>query len=331
MAVHLSLLFKRVFGLQRPTAALFLLLLLLTSCEKAEQIELPWTELSSPTVHNLHGIHFVDAQTGFAAGGDTWYLGIQLHTTDGGASWQVDSLTDKALFGLHFTERDRGYSVGIENYFLHRDAQASDWAVKRVPGGSIYRDVAFFDQSGGIVVGGQAYQYGQLIRVDADFRAVQIDSFEHELSGVAFADAQTAVAVGYGIVLHSVDAGRTWQRLQLYGDFFRDVHFPSPQSGYIVGSSGSILRTSDGGQSWQNLRDGDRLTVSDVPFRAVFFVDERKGYVVGEDGHFWRTLDGGDSWQRIKGFPNTDLYAVHVVDGIGYIVGANGRMFRFED
>ncbi len=309
-----------------------LFLLLLLACDKKqEQIDLPWTEVPSPTSYNLNDVHFIDAQIGFAVGGGTWYIGIQLTTKDGGQSWQVDSIADKELLSLHFTADNKGFSVGIDKHFLHTKGSTLDWNVRRIPGGNINRDVGFFDQSGGIVVGGVAYQAGYILRLDSNLQVIQVDSFDHEISGVYFSEAQTVHAVGYGILLRSTDAGRNWQRLQVYGGFFRDVHFPSPLIGYIVGSSGNILKTKDGGQSWQLLRDGDQFTVADLPFRSVFFVSDTKGYIVGGGGLFWRTIDGGDSWQCIKGLPSIKLLGVHVHDGIGFIVGEDGRIFRFED
>jgi len=69
--------------------------------------------------------------------------------------------------------------------------------------------------------------------------------------------------------------------------------------------------------------------VGDKPFRSVFFVDEEKGFIVGDNGLFWLTSDGGEQWQEVRDFPDVDLHDIFAINGNGYIVGGEGRIFQF--
>src|SRR5262245_41079296 len=83
---------------------------------------------------------------------------------------------------------------------------------------------------------------------------------------------------------------------------FRAVQAVSPKVVWIGGSSGTVLRTLDGGQTWEkrNVPDGGKLD-----FRGVAAFDANTAIVVGageaEKGlaRIYRTTDGGKSWQLV--------------------------------
>ncbi len=312
------------------TYSLLSLLFLLSSCGK-EKIELPWEEQTSPTTVPITSVFFTDANTGHATGGDTWYSGLYLSTTDGGVNWQVDTLSNSKMYSLHFSPSGEGGAVGNNAYLFRKQSPEDDWTFYRLSVWGVLTDIAVSDYNLAVAVGGEAFQHGRILRLEGNAILTQIDSFANEISTVYISDEQTVHAAGFGIVLRSDDAALTWTRLDIEGDFFRSIHFPSATVGYMVGSAGTIMKTDDAGQSWKKLRDGSKIKVSNIPFQDVFFVDENKGYIVGHGGVFWRTLNGGDEWQEVKSFPGADLNSVHVADGHGYIVSEEGRIFHFTD
>ena len=65
-----------------------------------------------------------------------------------------------------------------------------------------------------------------------------------EFSPDAVADLDVYLTVASRL-LRSDDAGRHWQRLDVTGDFFRAVCFADGHTGYICGSSGTLLKTAE--------------------------------------------------------------------------------------
>lgn len=193
-----------------------------------------------------------------------------------------------------------------------------------------------------------------------------------DLVAVSFPTPQQGWAVGHdGVVLHSSDAGATWakqldgralgERMVAYykartGDDaakwvaeaerfaaqgaenpFLDVWFADAQTGFVVGAFNLILRTTDGGKSWEPWLDrtdnpqalhlyalrpagGDvyvtgeqglvlrldagagRLRALETPYRGSYFgvTGTRNAVIVfGLRGNAFRSADGGATWHKI--------------------------------
>ena len=65
----------------------------------------------------------------------------------------------------------------------------------------------------------------------------------------------------------------------------------------VAGKQGGVLRTTDGGKSWQRVLEGE--------FRAVAIdpTDDRVVYAGAEPVQLFRSEDGGDSWEELKSLP----------------------------
>src|SRR5262249_17539007 len=64
--------------------------------------------------------------------------------------------------------------------------------------------------------------------------------------------------------------------------------------GFAVGHDSVILRTRDGGRTWELLNYAPE---EKTPLLDVWFADERRGIAVGAYGKFVVTRDGGDTWE----------------------------------
>ncbi|MCF6341953.1 MAG: YCF48-related protein [Bacteroidales bacterium] len=75
-----------------------------------------------------------------------------------------------------------------------------------------------------------------------------------------------------------------------------DVFFTDSQTGWAVGNDGTIVNTTDGGQTWAPQASGTTEIL-----RAVFFIDANTGWAVGGtlSKTMIKTTDGGSSWQNI--------------------------------
>ncbi|MFI5218826.1 MAG: YCF48-related protein [Bacteroidia bacterium] len=107
----------------------------------------------------------------------------------------------------------------------------------------------------------------------------------------------------------------------------RGVYFTNTQVGYIVGSDGVMIKTTDGGTNWYALNSGTIDTL-----RSVYFIDDTTGYACGAQGTIIMTTDSGSTWigqtsnttnlLRSIFFPSRDT---------GYCAGGGGVILKTTD
>jgi len=113
-----------------------------------------------------------------------------------------------------------------------------------------------------------------------------------------------------GTILKPVDAQHWSSKVSGTTNNLYSVAFGNYTDGYVVGSHGTILRTTDAGESWTALNSG----VSNVLF-SVCALGSGTAYAVGSAGTIIKTNDGGNTWvPQVSGLQAMDnLYSVHFI------------------
>lgn len=78
---------------------------------------------------------------------------------------------------------------------------------------------------------------------------------------------------------------------------------------WAVGAWGTILYSSDAGESWQPQRSTTTEPLCDVRFAV-----RNQGWAVGKSGLILQTITAGDQWQQQQSFSERDLLAVWPID-----------------
>jgi len=173
--------------------------------------------------------------------------------------------------------------------------------------------VQFTDGNHGWVVGAGAI----LATTDGGRTWTRQYSGAAALDQVDFTDAEHGWAAGRDTLLRTLNGGATWTALPepCQGEL-SSVHFVSPALGYAVAVTpgeaasdsandsandtagegaftqavgGSLLRTTNGGQTWTALAGAPANPQSEC------FANAADGYL-GTLGHIWRSTDGGQRW-----------------------------------
>nr|QNO52933.1 Ycf48-like protein [Methanosarcinales archaeon ANME-1 ERB6] len=110
-------------------------------------------------------------------------------------------------------------------------------------------------------------------------------------------------------------------------------------TGWVVGgindSYGTILHTTDGGNTWE--RQGSAAEIPNVGLGGVSAVDSNTAWVVGGNescGVILYTTDGGNTWTRqgVGEIPDENLFKVSAVDrNNAWAVGFNGTILHTTD
>lgn len=154
-------------------------------------------------------------------------------------------------------------------------------------------------------------------------------------------------------LLHTTDGGATWhtQRtagtVQARSEAYQKEEITQPEpldrlffvnekTGWAWGGGqrgpgyfqpGILLRTSDGGQSWQTLGFpfGNNLV-------ALQFADAERGWTCEQKGPCYRSDDGGRSWKQLKTRGDLSVNGLHFSNrDHGWVVSNSGYALRTSD
>ena len=230
--------------------------------------------------------------------------GLILCTQNGGESWNSTKL--EGMFNIPMAvcmvDADVGYltSLGIPNPGIYRtDNGGRSWVEQALPGDPrcMLNDIFFLDQNTGWTVGGDLAFY--TTDGGATWNAASVPALDAglQINGVHFSDATHGLAVGG-------DPGEE-------GDEYTD---PVPPS------SGFILRSDDGGQSWQMVTDGYAGSLW-----RVWATDSQHAWAVGggEAGLILKSSTGGSSWDQ-QTVPSGGYGAADYVADVAFTDSQNG-------
>lgn len=115
------------------------------------------------------------------------------------------------------------------------------------------------------------------------------------------------------------------------------VYFVDAQYGWVVGDSGTILFSSDGGKTFSH-----QISPTEYDLVKVAFFDRKKGIILGKklyrkNGIILNTVDGGLTWKTVNEdvdqmndmvlFPNGEVLAVGLRGNIAYS-NSSGRTWK---
>jgi photosystem II stability/assembly factor-like uncharacterized protein len=256
-----------------------------------------WIKKSVPVGSEIKSFWFVNTQTAYATG----YRTI-LKTTDSGETW-VSVYTGNASFrSICFPENElTGYAVGDYNTVLKTTDGGSSWQAinTNVSGQQFYNSVGFANNQLGFIVGAN----GLILKTTdggINWLNLRKEITLASLESIDFpVNAQTGYATGLGAInriLKTTDGGNTWtpQSVNTSRGFFK-IHFLDNDTGYVVGESGAIMKTINGGLNWDYVVSG----IDQYLFDVEFPVNSMTGYVSGESGKLAKTTDGGNTWTSI--------------------------------
>jgi len=151
---------------------------------------------------------------------------------------------------------------------------------------------------------------------------------------IAFCNETTGFAVGdYTSIKKTTDGGETWINLEVGNDFnLHQVEFCSETIGFIIGSSNEyILKTIDGGNSWQIINYPTGL--ENLSLEEMQFVNETTGFVYCDagypnyDGAICKTSDSGITWVNVFDDPSAYSGSIDFIDDQHGIIGAGDGMY----
>jgi len=111
------------------------------------------------------------------------------------------------------------------------------------------------------------------------------------------------------------------------GNTLRSVFFIDDNTGWMVGSDGFIIKTTNAGVDWI-----EQISGTTTYLKSVEFVDENNGWAVGESGLILKTTDGGLNWSPQNSGTEEILNCVFFYNtNIGWASGCGGVVLKTSD
>ncbi len=264
-----------------------------------------WQEQETPIAKDgilLADGEFLDTRTGWICG----LYGTMLHTTDGGATWQLQETGTKYhLFSVDFVDAQHGWATGEWNTVLRTTDGGTTWQRMTEVQDLVLSNIAMADLLHGWVVGeagliGHTSDGGQTWQRQMP-KAFERATFEEEYENprpslfcIEVIDTNTAFICGLeASILRTTDGGQTWDYMQTESQYALYTLMLKDGKGWAVGDKGAYLISEDNGETW-HLKEG--LIKSKMWFRDISFSSPDKGWVVGMAGIVVGTNDGGQTW-----------------------------------
>ncbi|MEB0046010.1 MULTISPECIES: WD40/YVTN/BNR-like repeat-containing protein [unclassified Pseudomonas] len=232
-----------------------------------------WTQAKVPSRQLLTAVFFVDEKHGWAVGHDAQILASE----DGGVTWNKqfeDLKRESPLLDVWFKDLSSGFAVGAYGALLETTDGGKHWddVSDRLDNAEQYHlnAIAAVKDAGLFVVGEQ----GSMFR-SADWGQTweKLEGpYEGSLFGViGTGQSNTLLAFGLrGNLYRSTDFGTTWEPVELKAargalEFgLSGATLLDDGSIVIVGNGGSVIRSSDNGETFSVFNRPDRISVSSV-------------------------------------------------------------------
>ncbi len=309
---------------------LIVIFLWLTSAVFSQTV---WQKHPSPTSDILHNAVFVSDKNGWVI---SHHTGLILQTKDGGESWQVQTRLGKGyLESVYFVDKNNGWICGENGRIVKTSDGGKNWRlVGNFDKSNAFSIVHFFDKNHGLIFGTNTETRQGLIFETNDGGKNWLNRSAEVSDKTGFTDAvfrftNDSLIVGGKFFIRSVKGENDFEITEnKHGGIIRGLFFINKKIGWAVGHRGLILRTSDGGKSWENIE-----AFSDSILRSVYFTDEKNGFIVGNRNEkgvsMWQTKDSGATWQTFKtDFPN--LHRIVSSPKKLWLFGADGAIYSIN-
>ncbi len=262
------------------------------SAEKAfmeQEEELETGELNKV---NFKDVQFI-SRKGWIVGSD----GIILITDDGGVSWSIRKFGNFKFNSIHMVNENRGFIAADRGNLLTTRDGGNSWKVAAWEGQPNLTRIAFRKERG-IITGSR----GLILETNDQgenwrMRRIAVASHRNHyvnLNDVLYAGGKQVWLLGdSGIILYSDDDGLSWSRKKFKEYGYYAAASNNAKELMAGGSKGALIKTSNGGASWQE---------ENLPLLKINSIINTAGglLAVGDAGTILMSGDKGETWQVVR-------------------------------
>lgn len=288
-----------------------------------------------------------------------------VYSDDSGASWKQARVPTRAMLtGVHFPVPTIGWAVGYDGLVLKTEDSGSSWAIQ-LDGNKFARarsadakpaaEAELQRLSKAQAEVEAALSAAEEAGTDTEALEAKLENIEDRIAqaedvlsqeggtgsvlaqplmDVWFKDLSEGFAVGaFGEFLQTTDGGYNWTdiaaRLPNPDHYHLNAISGVGNTIVIVGESGSIFRSKDGGVTWVQLVSPDEELGS---YFAVALESPTEMMIGGLRGSLYRSEDAGNRWTKIEEDLHKNMNGVYFAqDDVVIAVGNEGALLLSKD
>jgi photosystem II stability/assembly factor-like uncharacterized protein len=245
-------------------------------------------------------------------------------TTDSGINWQSLGKGERGnLNAVDFSDSLNGVAVGEKGLTIYTNNGGKDWLRGDSTINFNLNAVSFADKNNCWAAGdsGRIYKSSN----GGKNWISQASNYSSRINSLSFVDNKNGWANG----IRTTDGGINWTPYDTGTEGpFEAIYFISQFDGWMVSRDGQILKTSDGGETWE---DENSRFQYEYDLYSVFFLDDSTGWNCGGGGLIAKTTDGGKTWETQHTDQNT-LYQIKFINSsYGFAVGSREDILFTND
>jgi len=160
-----------------------------------------------------------------------------------------------------------------------------------------------------------------------DWTLIKLETLAN-INSISFFDDYNGYLVGdSGLVMSTSDGGTNWRKIAV--DFTNNINstYLNNDKLFLAGSSGFLGFINKNSKKIVKIE----LPISETLFK-IYFKDHNKGFIVGSNGTLLISNDGGLTWSLVNLNLNENLFSINFTDDDnGFIVGWNGLIMKSTD
>jgi photosystem II stability/assembly factor-like uncharacterized protein len=289
-----------------------------------------WVSVQSPLRSTQWSVDFTDQQNGFSCGNN----GSIYKTINGGVSYTgLNSGVSSRLTGIYKVRNTQTlYACGFNGIVLKSTDNGTNWISQTTGTTENLNGIDFKDINNGIAVGANGIVLatsngGSSWSTLNSGTTAKLNRVK--IKGENVYIASDTLIGNQGTFLKSENSGQTFTSISIpdFPESYFGLSFINDSTGYLCGTTGTIIKTTNYGDTWSQT-----LTNTTDEFFDIEFTNASRGIAVGNYGLIYETNNGGETWEHNVCVINVALYDVSYPDiNNAWGAGRAGAMAKYSN
>jgi photosystem II stability/assembly factor-like uncharacterized protein len=286
-----------------------------------------WYQLNSGTSVNLNKIQFVNSQTGWAGGYQSFVTQyVLLKTTNGGLNW-INQIANfpygNRVISLFFTDINTGWITGAEGIYKTTNGGENYFTITN-PSSIVY-DCYFVNPLTGWTVGLESgTKVARTTNGGNNWTQQTVNIGTEQLYYVYFVNENTGWCTGPNSLIKTTNGGVNWfSQSHPAVSLINRIFAISPEVVWVT-ASGTVLTTTNGGSNWISRDIGTNYYAM-----SAYFLNSNTGYVCTSPRNIFKTTNNGLNWIAQMTDTVSIFNSIYFTSSdTGYVCGSSGKIYK---